>query len=218
MWGKSCVVVKAGTRVLALEDLLVRAGFEPLADKPPAPHLQDLPEKRIAEIMDLYRALGGSRLQPNLRPGPWDLALQGGVVVELDEEPNFNRYRRLTLEPDWAEPLPWRDDYLRYTLDGEGDCLASAASGRRWTNTSCEALFGVADPPGTFDSGGAPRWKQRALYDAIKDAAALSSPDLHLARLAIADNVGGVPLGRALEGRGAVDVDALSRLVAQRTT
>ena len=102
-----------------------------------------------------------------LRPGPWDLAFEGNLFVELDEELHFNRYRSVTLEPAWAVELPWRRDYMSFSVEHEPACLAAARWGKRWTNPSCERIFGPADPPGTFGVVGAPRWKQRALYDAM---------------------------------------------------
>ena len=46
-------------------------------------------------IKELYRRLGGPLDSPTLRPGGWDLAFSGELVVELDEELHFNQYRRL---------------------------------------------------------------------------------------------------------------------------
>ncbi len=170
-------VVKTGARASALKQLLVRVGYEPVVRSLPGPRMQDLPPDRLKQIAHLYRVLGGTRVSPQFRPGAWDLVFQGGLIVELDEELHFNRYRRATLEPAWTAELPWRHDYLEYTVDHETECLAAARWGKRWTNPSCEALFGVPDPPGTFAARGAPRWKQRALYDAMKDAAALGTSE-----------------------------------------
>lgn len=211
-------VVKTGARAQALRQLLVRLGFgEPLTTAVPGPRLHDLPPERVEQITDLYRALGGRNASPQLRPGGWDVALPGGVMIELDEELHFNRYRWITLQAEWAAELPWRDDYSRFTVDYEPECLAAAQWGKRWTNPSCESLFGVGDPPGTFATGGAPRWKQRALYDAMKDAAALSVYEMRVVRLATVDVVGGVRLGTALAGGATVDLNALSQLLAQRS-
>jgi hypothetical protein len=63
---------------------------------------------------------------------------------------------------------------------------------------------------------GAPRWKQRALYDAIKDLWALEN-QVQFARLSIYDAVGGVLLGSVLEGRAAANSDALQDLLQTRT-
>ena len=52
----------------------------------------------------------------------------------------------------------------------------------------------VADPPGDFTEVGAPRWKQRALYDALKELIALNTPEVSLVRLATVDVAAGVEL------------------------
>jgi hypothetical protein len=52
----------------------------------------------------------------------------------------------------------------------------------------------------------------------MKDAAALGSRGMRLARLATVDVIAGVRLGSALEGRGSLDPDALRELVARRST
>ena len=211
-------VVKTGARALVLQDLLTQIDLGPVLGGPPVPRLTTLPPEMAGRILDLFEVLGGTSASPALRPGAWDLVCKGGVLVELDEELHFNRYRRLTLEPDWMKPLPWCQEYLTLARDRESECLAAATWGKRWTNPSCEVLFGAADPPGRFDSNGAPRWKQRALYDAIKDAAALTDESIHLVRLATHDLVGGIRLGDALEGRATVKPDALSQLVTKRST
>ncbi len=74
--------------------------------RPPAPRLETLPSEMRADVLDLYRSLGGRLERPALRPGAWDLALAGGDVVELDEELHFNQYRAQTLEWSWSRRLP----------------------------------------------------------------------------------------------------------------
>ncbi|MGH3672305.1 MAG: DUF7255 family protein, partial [Pseudonocardiaceae bacterium] len=154
---------------------------------------------------------------PRLRPGSWDLAFEDGLVVELDEELHFNRYRALALEADWCSMLLWRDDYLTFCHERETRCLAAGTWGKRWTTMSSEVMFGAADPSGILGPSGAPRWKQRALYDAIKDAVALSDPSLRLARLATHDYVDGVEINAALHRHAALDPDALADLVKRRS-
>lgn len=178
-------MVTTGRRALALEVLLVRAGHRVAHSCRSAPRAEDFSPEDFQRVDATYRALGGTATDARFRPGPWDLAFDGGLVVELDEELHFNRYRRSTLEQPWTSPMPWRDDYLTFSLECESACLAAGRWGKRWTNTSCERLFGAADPPGTFVPVGAPRWKQRALYDAMKDIWALGGRHVQLARLAM---------------------------------
>jgi len=167
--------------------------------------------------MGLYTMLGGHDPTPHLRPGSWDLAFDGGLLVELDEQLHFNRYRATTLHEGWTAPLPWRDDYLRYCQDRETECLADGRWGKGWSNRSCELMFGRGDKPGVLGSAGSPRWKQRALYDAMKDAFAFSTSGHRVARLSIYDKIGGLDLGVALDRGVASDSDALASLVQRRS-
>ncbi len=180
--------------------------------------MTDLSSDNAARIEAIYASLGGAIVDRPFRPGAWDLQFEGGLVVELDGELHFNRYRRLTLEEGWATQLPWQNNYLQFADEFEALCLRVGRLGQRWTNPSCEHFFGVADPRGTFVAVGAPRWKQRALYDAMKDIAAIGNGRWRLARLATLDVVGGISLGDALDGKARVDPDALRDLLERRTT
>lgn len=150
-------MTSAGQRARALRDLLSHAGLRPTTDAPPRPSGVD----RLEELLELYRSLGGLQDAPSLRPGGWDLAFDDGLVVELDEELHFNRYRALTLETSWSDGLPWTEDYTRYCVQHEAECLAAGHWGRRWTNHSCAHMF-TGGPAGDLDGDGAPRWKQRS--------------------------------------------------------
>jgi hypothetical protein len=212
-------MVRTGARAEALGAALADAGFDVAAQGPPAPRLDVLPADLCAAVVALYRELGGQQEQPVLRPGAWDLALAGGVVIELDEELHFNRYRARTLAEPWARKLPWRDAYLVMCDHHEDDCVRAGSWGKRWTNASCERMFGPAAPAAQLDvHGGAPRWKQRALYDAIKDAFATVSGEPRMVRLAVHDEIGGISLGALVEGRGRVASSELRALVEQRIT
>jgi hypothetical protein len=210
-------MVRTGARAVALGAALVDAGFDVVLQGPPAPRLELLPADLAAAVVALYRGLGGQQEQPVLRPGAWDLALAGGVVIELDEELHFNRYRARTLAEPWAHNLPWRPAYLAMCDHHEDDCLRAGAWGKRWTAESCERMFGPAAPAAHLDvNGGAPPWKQRAFYDAVKDAVATVSGEPQVIRLAVHDDIGGVPLGAVLEGRGRVASSELRALVERR--
>src|SRR5688572_1958708 len=120
-------MVRTGGREEALARLLVAAGWTP-ASAPPRPQLADLTQGLATELLDLYRRLGGTQDDPVFRPGGWDLSFEGGLVVELDEELHFNRYRAATLETSWSGVLPWCADYRSFCKDHEGRCLAAG----RW--------------------------------------------------------------------------------------
>lgn len=139
-------------------------------------------------------------------------------MVELDEELHFNRYRSVTLEAADAGKLPWQDAYIDFCARYEEHCLRAGKWGKRWTTPSCEATFGAAGDPGALQEAGAPRWKQRALYDAFKDIAAADSHRWHLARISVWDKIDGVRLGDALSAGAPVDPVQLRDLVIRRTT
>jgi hypothetical protein len=139
------------------------------------------------------------------------------VLIELDEELHFNRYRKMTLDRPWAASLPWATSYAEACETREAECLRAATWGKRWSNPSSVHMFGAGAPPGQLTDGGAPRWKQRALYDAVKDAAA-HERELRVARLSVYDEMSGLPLGGALEGRHSVDIQELRELLSARTS
>jgi hypothetical protein len=204
-----------GTRQDALTQLLAEAGYQPASTRSMRPHLEGLRSEDRKEILRLYRALGGILDAPRLRPGPWDSVLEGGLIIELDESQHFNRYRRKTLEPPWAQQLPWCEPYMRYCVQYEAACIAERGWGSYWTSVATERMFGPAGPTRLLDGPGAPRWKQRALYDAMRDIAAVGSR-VRLARLSVYDVVGGASLAEMLDGKP-VDPDALRALVEART-
>lgn len=210
-------MVRTGARAQALQKLLNRAGLVSAASVPVAPRLDDLPDETQAEVVGLYRALGGTEPVRPPRPGAWDLAFESGLVVELDEELHFNRYRAMTLESPWSADLPWSEDYQGFCRHYETKCLAAGKWGKRWTTPACESMFGPPGDTGELEGPGAPRWKQRALYDAMKDLTALSSGTVRLARLSVWDTIGDVRLGDTLSVSAPVDLNTLRELVDTRT-
>lgn len=207
-------VVKTGRRVTKLRELLRSAGRAELETAPPAPRLDSLPESVSASVLDLYRVLGGFQDVPRLAPGNWDVAYDDGLLLELDEDLHFHRYRGITLTAPWVTDLPWADAYREYVVTGE---RRAGTGGRRWTSPSAERMFGPADPDGVFGDRGAPRWKQRALYDAMKDTAAASGA-VRLARISIYDRVAGALLNDVLYGRADIPAIAVAQLVDERST
>lgn len=210
-------MVRTGARAQALQKLLNRAGLVSVTNIPAAPRLDDLPDEAQNEVIAVYRALGGTAPVRPPRPGAWDLAFEGGLMVELDEELHFNRYRSRTLESLWAANLPWYEDYRDFCSRYEAECLDAGKWGKRWTTPSCESMFGPPGDVGELEGPGAPRWKQRAFYDAMKDIAAQASDSLDLVRLSVWDTIGDIRLGDALVVGTAVDPGELRDLVDRRT-
>ncbi|MCR2824433.1 DUF7255 family protein [Microbacterium sp. zg.Y909] len=167
--------------------------------------------------MAAYKHIGGVLDMPTLRPRGWDIPTTNGLIVELDEEQHFNRYRAATLNMGWAADLPWRNDYLAHCSEFERVALKSHSGGGFWTTDGAVAQFGPADPTRTLEQAGSPRWKQRAVYDAMRDAAAAAG-SVTLARLSVHDRVGAARLGDALLGRAPLDLTALHALIISRTS
>ncbi len=208
-------MVRTGARAAVLEQALVAAGFEP-TPAPERPRVTDLPQALQDELKDLFHRLGGTPELPSLKPGSWDLSFDHQLVVELDEELHFNRYRALSLAASWARSLPWTTEYQVFCERHEADCTSSGSWGKRWTNPSCERMFGLGARPGDLAEPGAPRWKQRALYDALKDTA----PDigqLRFARISVYDLIGGVPVEQIVQGAKAVEPHLLRSFIESRT-
>ncbi len=211
-------MVRTGARAAALQRLLFRTGLQPAVHIPSAPQWDGLSSEAQTTVTALYGELGGLQPMRTLRPGAWDLSFADGLVVELDEELHFNRYRFSTLDATASAQLPWRNAYLDFCSRYEDQCLQAGKWGKRWTSPSCEAMFGPPGEAGALQGAGAPRWKQRALYDAIKDIAASDSQTRRLARLSVWDSVGGIRLGEAMSKDAPVDPELLGDLVVERTT
>lgn len=170
--------------------LLQATGHKVIAKKTrlPSPTLTALPPELREQALECYRALQGVQSSPNLRPGAWDV-LVDGVLVELDEELHFNRYRRVTLEaPAYAElalfPLA---NYRTFCDEHELECLKEGCGQKRWKTPSSERQFGIAGTRGDLSGAGAPRWRQRALYDFMRDLTPMTGTWPPLARISVWD-------------------------------
>lgn len=209
-----------GTREDRLKSIMA-----PMATAPstyaPYPRYDDIANAGYAEeTMRVYQAMGGilDRFPDNV--GTWDIVLNG-VVIELDEERHFNRYRRITLDSsiyDASLGFDW-SGYIRYCELKEGECLKAASHGGYWTNDSCERQFGQAGPKGILVGNGAPRWKQRAFYDFVKDLSPLVTR-VQVVRVAMYDRIklpyADRSVAEILDGRKADDDAALRSVVMDR--
>jgi hypothetical protein len=162
------------------------------------------------EVALVYRRLGGMLDVPPQRAGKFD-SKWGPIMVEVDECRHFNRYREITLDSPLYDAMPRfpREAYRRFCREYEYECWKAANWGGYWTdkNECCERQFGAGQPQGTpldaFEGigpnpNGAPRWKQRAFYDFLKDVcSALGPPDM--VRVAEWDPLDG-PCGPLLVG------------------
>jgi hypothetical protein len=211
-----------GDREAALGTMLAELGYarspesrvEHVRPAPRTPRVPGLPASAEHWVRDLYAQLGGIQSEPRLAPRGWDHPLDG-FIVELDEEQHFNRYRALTLTSDWTRALPWRESYLRYCEQYEQIALKKHSSLGFWTKPGAEAQFGRSASPRDLSGVGSARWKQRALYDAMRDALAAIG-GVNLVRVAVWDKVGSRTLGEVLRGPAASDLEMLEELIAQR--
>jgi hypothetical protein len=163
----------------------------------------------------LFRELGGLEGSNGVfTAGDWDLADDKGMYLEFDEDAHFHRYRGLTLDLPWSAQLPWTEDYRRYCEDFESK---TRVFGGFWTGGAAERQFGPASARRDFTGNGGPRWKQRALYDAVRDAVALYTEGIGLIRVSIYDEINGVPLGKLLKPGKLVAPQQLEELIARRT-
>lgn len=185
--------------------------------KSPRVQVNSLPKVAQDLLTDLYQTLGGVMdPMPPLRPGGWDIVLTDGRVLELDEEQHFNRYRAASLKPVWARALPWCAEYRDQSRRYEFVCKRVASGGRFLSSPVAERMFGESWLHYELEGVDWTRWKQRALYDAAKDIAALHGA-IRLARVSVWDNVSGVALGNILAGLAEVNPEELMRLVDERT-
>jgi hypothetical protein len=188
----------------------------------PRPRIDDLPKDVAAEVADLYRKLGGRKEPESLKPGARDVFVDG-VLVELDEQLHFNRYRALTLQArsyNGISRFPLAA-YRSFCTTREDACLKHGRGQGRWTNPSTEAHFGPASSRGDLAGNGSPRWKQRAVYDLMKDLTQLNPGAAPLARIAIWDPLPGLP-GRTVEDvvnrpSAQGSVDGLRTLISERS-
>jgi len=203
----------------AFRAALLKADYDvlPMAvcNRKPLATTKDLPEPARAEIVDLHRALGGVAGYLDFASGKWDFATADGLFIEFDEQLHFNRYRGTTDRLTWSRGIPWATAYGQYCATHDDQCLKAGSYGGKWTSPSTEKMFGKADPPGVLGKNGSPRWKQRALYDAVKDACAVHRRGISLARVSLHDEIGGLGVHQALKpGGSGLDPVALRDFVA----
>ncbi len=114
--------------------------------------------------------------------------------------------------------LPWRQTYTAHCTVGEDACTKKASFGGYWTNDSSTKMFGHGAEKGDLDEdGGSPRWKQRALYDAMRDAHVLFTWEFPLARVSVYDRVGEHSLGDILDQKVPAPPMLIRALLTSRT-
>lgn len=175
-----------------------------------------LPAAAVDMLMVIFRELGGVPANPALAPSGWDLQADD-VLIEFDEALHFNRYRALTLAAPWSPGLPWAEAYGHLSVSMEAMCLRDGGYGGKWANAYSDRMFGGSDKPGVLGALGSSRWKQRAVYDALKDAHALHSTGVSLARVSIHDEIGGMNVNKATDNGILLEPAALRSFIEART-
>lgn len=153
--------------------------------------------------------MGGILDLEDFAAGEWDYNLTGDLKIELDEFLHFNRYRGMTLQAPWAEKVVWSADYEMFCATFEYKCLRGRLEGM-WATKSSERMFGPSDPIGILGELGSSRWKQRALYDAVRDAFTCHQ-NLAVARISVADTIHGKSADRELKNGRLLNPDGLRR-------
>ena len=204
--------MRTGARANALARVLEAAGWE-RAPVPKHHRFRDEGAAYDAELAELYLSLGGMpESMDRWAPGPWDLAFTNGLIVELDEEQHFNRYRAATLRSPSIRSLSWSDDYLLYCEEFERRCVQKARGLGYWTSPSSERFFGPSSDRGDLSAPGPARWKQRAFYDAMRDAAS----GRILARISVYDRVNGHTIEQILRTDDLDDAHEIAELITSR--
>jgi len=90
-----------------------------------------------------------------------------------------------------------------------------ALGGKRWSNDSAKRMIGGADSDGVFGKFGAPRWKERALYDAMKDVVA-ATRHVRLARVSIYDEVDGIRPDDILYRKASAPTEPVAAVISER--
>ncbi|MCK4664063.1 MAG: hypothetical protein KAT68_14440 [Bacteroidales bacterium] len=162
-----------------------------LKSKPkPKPSKKDFLKSEYAdELFRTYKKLGGIMDEFPSRFRGWDVELKN-VVIELDDERHFNRYRIITLGSEIYKKLDFfpMEKYLKLCKEYESICLRAATWSEKWTSYPSVDQYGEAGPEGELEGNGAPRWKQRAFYDLIRDTTQLMT-DYKVIRIPIWDKI-----------------------------
>ncbi len=183
-----------------LEQMLVDLGYMCTDKKNPKLTIEDLKKTGFYEhALQIYKALSGIQDVVPLRFGDWDMNFNG-LIVELDEQRHFNRYRLITLDSPIYEQLPKfpLKLYREYCIKYEANCIKAGGFGGNWTNSSSEKQFGHSSMPKIMDENGSARWKQRAFYDFLKDVSILVHK-VPLVRLSIWDEINTLERPRLLK-------------------
>ncbi|HEX8546244.1 MAG TPA: hypothetical protein VF691_04735 [Cytophagaceae bacterium] len=142
------------------------------------------------EILNIYKSLGGIQSLPNLPFLQEHIIIEPNILLILDDERKFNRYRASTLKATVYSQIKHfpLEKYKSFCRTYENQCLKSASHAAAWTNREAEKSYGKAAEFGDLDANGSPLWKEIAMHDFILDHLPLIS-DYQLLRISVWDNI-----------------------------
>lgn len=205
------------SRQNTLKEILTDAFGSGQCPRPTHEQYRDSPFRE--EISLVYKKLGGTlEIYPTAFRG-FDIKLKG-LVVELDEEQHFNRYRFSTLGSEFYDSADVQD-YLAYCESYEAGCLKRARYGGYWKTPVSVTQFGPGGPVGEIPEDfsilqlGASRWKQRAFYDYLRDVGSRIT-GYKLVRVSVYDRVAGIEIGEILQREHLALYDSLITFVQEK--
>jgi hypothetical protein len=119
---------------------------------------------------EIYKDLGGHGPAATLS-FEYHLLGNPGVLISLDEELQFHRYRLETLKHTFYETHSnfSVSDYKRFAHNHEKDALKKGLQNGFWSHKEAEKHFGNSSEPGDFYANGSPGWKWEALKATVLD-------------------------------------------------
>ncbi|MEH0153817.1 hypothetical protein V6R21_06695 [Limibacter armeniacum] len=144
----------------------------------------------LEDVTYIYESLGGKGDLSRLKAPDWHIELDGNIVLQLDEQLHFNRFRNLTLRS-----AIYREDqgfsvqkFRTYSRKKEDECLKTGTQAKYWTTPFAEKHFGEGARQGDLKGGGAPAWKLLAFLDYWQDLTAALKP-VKVIRISIWDEL-----------------------------
>lgn len=138
---------------------------------------------------EVYQELGG--IQENF-PAQDKIRtfIEPNIMLLIDEDLHFNRYRSLTLKSEIYRSLPDfpLENYRRYCRSYEKECIKAGLKAGTWSNKESDYYFGPSSSPGDFFRNGSGGWKLNAFKDYLEDLY-WPSAGYKLLRFAVYDHI-----------------------------
>ncbi len=143
----------------------------------------------LALLEDVYKELGGLGDKIPFTNEHPELSYNG-LIIELDEELQFNRYRAITLRSPLYDVMPWfpAANYKLYCRRYESECTKAGLAFGKWSSPSAETFFGKSSEGGEFFGNGSAEWKLKAFTAFVNDFTPLCRKE-KLLRLSIYDEL-----------------------------